>query len=89
MSLRQIAQNLGLSITTVSRALAGYSDVSAATRQRVQAEAERIHYVPNEVARRLQRGRADALPAPGTLRPPVLSANPTPCSAAPKAAKPR
>lgn len=61
MSLRQIAQNLGLSITTVSRALAGYSDVSAATRQRVQAEAERIHYVPNEVARRLQRGRADAL----------------------------
>lgn len=61
MSLRQIAQNLGLSITTVSRALAGYSDVSATTRQRVQAEAERIHYVPNEVARRLQRGRADAI----------------------------
>lgn len=61
MSLRQIAQNLGVSITTVSRALAGYADVSAATRERVMAEAERLKYVPNEVARRLQSGRADAL----------------------------
>jgi len=61
MSLRQIAQSLGVSITTVSRALAGYSDVSAATRERVVAEAHRIRYVPNEVARRLQRGRADGI----------------------------
>lgn len=61
MSLREIAQNLGISITTASRALGGYPDVAAATRERVRAEAERIGYVPNEVARRLQSGRSDAL----------------------------
>lgn len=61
MSLRQIAQNLELSITTVSRALGGHSDVSAATRERIENEAKRIGYVPNEMARRLQKGRADAL----------------------------
>jgi LacI family transcriptional regulator len=61
MSLRQIAQELGLSVTTVSRALAGYGDVSQQTRDRVVAEADRIGYVPNEVARRLQKGRSDAV----------------------------
>lgn len=61
MSLRQIAQNLELSITTVSRALGGHSDVSDATRERIEREAKRIGYVPNEMARRLQKGRADAL----------------------------
>ncbi|MEJ1158049.1 LacI family DNA-binding transcriptional regulator [Prosthecomicrobium sp. N25] len=61
MSLRLIAQTLGLSITTVSRALAGYSDVAQLTRDRVRAEADRIGYVPNEVARRLQSGRSDVI----------------------------
>lgn len=61
MSLRYIAATLGLSVTTVSRALAGYSDVAAETRRRVKAEAERIDYVPNATARRLQKGRTDAI----------------------------
>lgn len=61
MSLAKIAAVLGLSVTTVSRALAGYDDVSAATRARVAAEAERIDYRPNAVARRLRRGRAEAV----------------------------
>lgn len=61
MSLRHIAANLGLSVTTVSRALADYSDVAEETRRRIRAEAERIGYVPNATARRLQKGRADAI----------------------------
>jgi LacI family transcriptional regulator len=61
MSLRQIASNLALSVTTVSRALGGHSDVSEATRLRIMREADRIGYVPNEMARRLQKGRADAI----------------------------
>jgi transcriptional regulator with XRE-family HTH domain len=32
MSLKAIAKELGLSVTTVSRALGGYDDVSAETR---------------------------------------------------------
>ena len=35
--------------------------MSEPTRQRIEAEAERIGYIPNEMARRLQKGRADAI----------------------------
>lgn len=58
MSIRHLASTLGLSVTTVSRALAGYSDVAPATRERVQREAARSGYRPNQVARRLRTGRS-------------------------------
>jgi LacI family transcriptional regulator len=58
MSLRRLAETLGLSVTTISRALAGYDDVAAATRERVRHEAQRIGYLPNQVARRLRSGRS-------------------------------
>jgi LacI family transcriptional regulator len=60
-SLKSLAHRLGLSITTVSRALAGYDDVAAATRERVQKEAAAQGYRPNALARRLQSGRTDAV----------------------------
>lgn len=41
MSLKAIAKELGISVTTVSRALNGYDDVSQETRARVEAEAKR------------------------------------------------
>ena len=71
MSLRYIAASLGLSVTTVSRALAGYSDVAEETRKRIKAEAERIGYVPNAIARRLQKGRTDTI---GIVAPTGLDA---------------
>ena len=49
---------LDLSVTTVSRGLAGYPDVSTATRARIEQEAARIDYRPNQVARRLRSGRS-------------------------------
>ena len=61
MSLAQIAHTLGLSITTVSRALGGFEEVALATRQKVRAEAERIGYRANKAARRLQSGRSEAI----------------------------
>jgi LacI family transcriptional regulator, galactose operon repressor len=61
VSLRAIARQLDLSVTTVSRALGGFPEVAAATRARVLAEAERIDYRPNELARRLRHGRSEAV----------------------------
>jgi LacI family transcriptional regulator len=61
VTLKDLAARLGLSITTVSRALAGYSDVADATRQRVLAAAEEMGYVPDVIARRLQKGRTDTI----------------------------
>jgi LacI family transcriptional regulator len=61
VTLRDIATELGLSITTVSRALCGYGDVAEATRQRVVLAAEEMGYVPDVTARRLQKGRTDTI----------------------------
>ncbi|MFC2037910.1 LacI family DNA-binding transcriptional regulator, partial [Chloroflexota bacterium] len=61
VTLKDLAGELGLSITTVSRALAGYGDVAEATRQRVLQAAEEMGYVPDATARRLQKGRTDTL----------------------------
>ena len=58
MNLKLLADRLGLSQTTVSRALNGYADVSEATRQRVVAMAEQSGYKPNAMARRLAMGKA-------------------------------
>ena len=39
VNLKMLSESLGLSQTTVSRALNGYSDVSAATRQAIRGRA--------------------------------------------------
>ncbi len=57
----RIARQLDLSVTTVSRALGGYDDVAPATRARVEAEAARIKYQPNRIARQLRGGRSGAV----------------------------
>lgn len=61
MNLKELSDILGLSQTTVSRALNGYPEVSEATRRRV-ADAARAHnYHPNTQAKRLATGRAMAI----------------------------
>ena len=61
MNLKELSDKLGLSQTTVSRALNGYSDVSEATRQRVIEMAEKYGYQPNVMARKLAMGKANAI----------------------------
>ena len=61
MSIKQLAQALGLSTSTVSRALNGYTDVNALTRTRVQEMADAMGYRPDAGARRLVRGNTDAI----------------------------
>lgn len=61
MNLRELSDLLGLSQTTVSRALNGYADVSEKTRQRVADMARKMGYKPNAMARRLATGKADAI----------------------------
>ncbi|WP_128516704.1 LacI family DNA-binding transcriptional regulator [Tabrizicola thermarum] len=61
MNLKDLAQRLGLSPTTVSRALNGYPEVNEATRERVIAAAKEHNYHPNTRAIRLATGRAMAV----------------------------
>jgi LacI family transcriptional regulator len=57
MSIVKLAQDLGLSISTVSRALNDYDDVAPATKARVFKRAREIGYRPNPGARRLKSGK--------------------------------
>ena len=61
MNLKQLSQKLGLSQTTVSRALNGYPEVNESTRARVLEAARRYHYRPNTRAKSLATGRAMAI----------------------------
>ncbi|MBC8257862.1 MAG: LacI family DNA-binding transcriptional regulator [SAR324 cluster bacterium] len=61
VNLRQLAKLLELSPTTVSRALAGYSDVSTKTRNRVRVAAKKHNYHPSPVAQRLQKGKTETI----------------------------
>ncbi|WP_211474569.1 substrate-binding domain-containing protein [Collimonas humicola] len=61
MSLKEIAKTLGLSVTTVSRALNGYPEVSEKTRSLVKAAAKAGGYSPNSQARSLVTGKMDAV----------------------------
>lgn len=69
MSIQSLADSLGISISTVSRALNGYSDVSAHTRQRVFDAAKAMNYTPHPVAHRLATGKTGAIAIVNSMRP--------------------
>jgi LacI family transcriptional regulator, galactose operon repressor len=56
-----VARAAGVSVGTVSKALNDRPDVSAATRERVRAVAERLSFRPNPQARSLSTGRSFAV----------------------------
>ncbi len=61
VTLRDIAKRVGKSITTVSRALHDYDDVSPETKALVRQVAEELGYTPHTIAQRLQKKRSDTL----------------------------
>lgn len=61
VNLKQLSQLLGLSQTTISRALNGYPEVNEDTRQRVIKAAAETGYRPNRAAQRLATGKAGSI----------------------------
>lgn len=68
-----IAREAGVSITTVSRALNGYSDVSEKTRERVTRIARELNYYPSAAARSLQGKKTNTIAFAPVLRDHVES----------------
>lgn len=60
-SIKEIAAQAGVSITTVSKVLNNYSDVSENTKIKVREVAERLGYTPNMAARNLARGKSNII----------------------------
>ena len=54
VTLKDIAKRLGVSMPTVSRALADHPDISSATKDRVREVAQALSYIPNYRARYLR-----------------------------------
>ena len=57
LTIDDIARELGVSKTTVSRAISGKGRISAATRERVQAYIEEHNYKPNASAKSLAESK--------------------------------
>ena len=53
VSLKDISVRCGVSVATVSKALNGHKDVSAATREKLLKAAKEMGYFPNSQARAL------------------------------------
>src|SRR5438128_2588397 len=70
-TIKDIARQVGFSVTTVSRALNNYDDVAEATRARIQEVACALDYHPNVVARSLQGSQSNTigLVIPSPLHP--------------------
>jgi LacI family transcriptional regulator len=60
-TMKRIAADLGVSITTVSKVLNHHADIGPATRARVLARVEELGYRPNAVARSLTLRRTHTL----------------------------
>jgi len=60
-SLKQIAQELDLSIGAVSRGLRDCADISEATKEKIRLKAIELGYVPNLAARNLATGRTNTV----------------------------
>lgn len=69
VTMKDVAGEVGLSVTTVSRALNNHDDVAERTRERIQAIAHRLDYHPDAMARSLQNRRSNAI---GLVIPPFL-----------------
>lgn len=60
-SIADIASEVGVSPSTVSRALGDHSSISVKVKEQVRAVAERLHYIPNPVAVNLKSGRKQCI----------------------------
>lgn len=68
VTIKEIARQLGLSKSTVSRALHDSPEISAETKQRIMALVEKLDYLPNPVALSLLKSRSFTL---GVLVPQI------------------
>ena len=69
ITLKEIANKLGISITTVSKALKNYPDVSEKTKKAVIELAQTLHYTPNSFAVNLRTKESKTI---GLIIPEVM-----------------
>lgn len=71
VNIKEVAQEAGVSVATVSRVLNGKGPIREETRARIQEVADRLHYVPHGGARSLITNRTQTI---GVLLPDIYGA---------------
>jgi LacI family transcriptional regulator len=61
VTIKDIAKKVGLSVTTVSRALNDFDDVNAETKAFIRRTADELGYSPNLLAQRFQKKRTETI----------------------------
>ena len=61
MTIKDVAEKSGVSVSTVSRVLNDHPDVSEKVRNRVMAVVNELHYVPNNSAQNLKRVESNTI----------------------------
>jgi LacI family transcriptional regulator len=61
VTIKDIARRVGLSVTTVSRALNDFDDVNVETKELIRRTAAEMGYVPNSLAQRFQKRKTDTI----------------------------
>ena len=61
LTIKDIARNLGVSVSTVSRALKDHPDISLETKQLIKAYAEQVNYRPNVLALSLRKQKTNTI----------------------------
>ena len=69
-TLKQIAIDLGVSVSTVSKALSDSPEISVATREKIKEFAKLRNYKPNSMAQNLKRQRTNTI---GVIIPNILN----------------
>ena len=69
LTLKKIAQEFNVSISTVSKALSDSKEISTETKERIKAFARHYHYKPNNVALSLKNQQSKTL---GVIIPEVV-----------------
>ena len=57
-SIKDVARHAGVAISTVSKVLNGYPNVSDATKKKVNKSIDELHFVPNTIAATLSSKQA-------------------------------
>lgn len=70
ITLKQIAKDLGLSVSTVSKALSDSHEIGTVTKNRVQEYAKLQNYKPNTMAKNLKNQRTNTI---GVIIPNILN----------------
>lgn len=69
VTIKDIARELGISPSTVSRALKDHPDISTETKRAVTELAEKLHYTPNSIALSLRQQKTNTI---GVIIPEII-----------------